>query len=362
MSATDRPTEKGSVIDLTGDGPVLQPPGTEERIRHSFAHLLDAFAAFTAIRDRTGQIVDFRVDYTNDGARAVAEARSQDAERSDQAEPLAERHKRELFDEFCHVVETGEPLGTQCLEYEDDGRNTSKIARAFEVRAERVGDGLAVVWRDVTAHVLVKVELEQRNQELALVGEMVEYLQAVESSDEIFEIAASFCSRLFGALSGGLFLQNESGHDLEAVTSWGDGAWGDQVFAPESCWAIRRGRRHGSLTSDRLPTLRARGRRCGNTPLYSAHRAGAGVRPPRARRFRNREPLEHVARRAQRVRHLPSPWVNTLVSPSRTSDSANHFGNSRSEIRSRGCSTFATWRKRSNARSIARPVAANQSA
>ena len=253
MSATDRPTETDSVIDLTGDGPILQPPGTEERIRHSFAHLLDAFAAFTAIRDGTGQIVDFRVDYTNNGARAVAEATPQDAERSDQAETLAERHKRELFDDFCHVVETGEPLGTQHLEYESSGRDRGQIARSFDVRAEKVGDGLAVVWRDVTAHVLVKVELEQRNQELALVGEMVEYLQAVESSDEIFEIAASFCSRLFGALSGGLFLQNESGQDLEAVTSWGDGAWGDQVFAPESCWAIRRGRRHGSLCATDSP-------------------------------------------------------------------------------------------------------------
>ena len=253
MSATDRPTETGSVIDLTGDGPVLHPPGTEERVRHSFEHLLDAFAAFTAIRDGTGQIVDFRVDYANGGARVATVTTSQDEKATDPPDSLADRHKRELFDDFCHVVETGEPLSTQSLEYEDEGHNTGRIARSFDVRAERVGDGLAVVWRDVTAHVLVEVELEQRNQELALVGEMVEYLQAVESSDEIFEIAANFCSRLFGALSGGLFLQNESGHDLEAVTSWGDGAWGDQVFAPESCWAIRRGRRHGSLTATDSP-------------------------------------------------------------------------------------------------------------
>ena len=214
------PSSTSPVTDLSCS---LRGPRNGSAIRSR--DLLDAFAAFTAIRDGTGQIVDFRVDYTNNGARAVAEATPQDAERSDQAETLAERHKRELFDDFCHVVETGEPLGTQHLEYENSGHDRGQIARSFDVRAEKVGDGLAVVWRDVTAHVLVKVELEQRNQELALVGEMVEYLQAVESSDEIFDIAASFCSRLFGTLSGGLFLQNESGHDLEAVTSWGDGAW-----------------------------------------------------------------------------------------------------------------------------------------
>jgi len=253
MSATDRPTETGSVIDLTGDGRVLQSPLTDERVRHSFTHLLDAFAAFTALRNGTGQIVDFRVDYANDAARVVIGGPARNRAGADPAETLVDRHKRELIDDFCHVVETGEPLATQSLEYEDGEHGTERLTRAFEVRAERIGDGLAVVWRDVTAHVLVEMELEQRNQELALVGEMVEYLQAVESSDEVFEIAASFCSRLFGTLSGGLFLQNESGHMLEAMTSWGDGAWGDQVFPPESCWAMRRGRRHGSLTTSDSP-------------------------------------------------------------------------------------------------------------
>jgi len=253
MSATERPAEQGSVIDLTGDGPILQPPETEQRIRYSFAHLLDAFAALTAIRDGTGQIVDFRVDYANDAASVETDTDAQGELELGPSETLVQRHTQKLFDEFCHVVETGEPLATQSLEHEDTEHGEARLIRALDVRAERIGDGLGAVWKDVTAHVLMKVELEQRNQELALVGEMVEYLQAVESSDEIFEIAANFCSRLFGALSGGLFLQNESGHDLEAVTSWGDGAWGDQVFAPESCWAIRRGRRHGSLTATDSP-------------------------------------------------------------------------------------------------------------
>jgi len=253
MSTTEQPAETGSVIDLTGDGPVLQSPETEERVRHSFTHLLDAFAALTAIRDGTGQIVDFRVDYANDAARIQTGVDAQGDLEVGPSETLVQRHTQELFDEFCHVVETGEPLATQSLEHDDTEHGGTRLVRALDVRAERIGDGLAAVWRDVTAHVLMKVELEQRNQELALVGEMVEYLQAVESSDEIFEIAASFCSRLFGALSGGLYLQNESGHDLEAVTSWGDGAWGDQVFSLESCWAMRRGRRHGSLTASDSP-------------------------------------------------------------------------------------------------------------
>ena len=245
MSISERPTPRGSVIDITGDGLELRAPGTEDRIRHSFEHLLDAFAAFTALRDGTGQIMEFRLDYANERARAVDE--------SVPPEPLVERHGRDLFDAFCRVVETGEPLATQSLEYADTEGDRERVARAFEVRAERVGDGLAVVWRDVTGHVRMETELERRNQELILIGEMVEYLQAAESSGEVFEIAANFCRRLFGTLSGGFFLQSASGAVVEAMSSWGRGALGDQVFAPEKCWAIRRGRRHGSLTASDSP-------------------------------------------------------------------------------------------------------------
>ncbi len=253
MSVSERSTPRNSVIDITGDGPALLSPGTADRIRHSFEHLLDAFAAFTSLRDGSGRIVEFRLDYANERARAVTESALPAGVDEGPAETLAERHGRDLFDEFCHVVETGEPLATQSLEYAHSEGDGERIARAFEVRAERVGDGLAVVWRDVTGHVRMEMELARRNQELIIIGEMVEYLQAAESSSEVFEVAASFCQRLFGTLSGGFFLQSESGAVVEAMSSWGHDATGDQVFAPESCWAIRRGKRHGSLIPNHSP-------------------------------------------------------------------------------------------------------------
>jgi diguanylate cyclase (GGDEF)-like protein len=79
----------------------------------------------------------------------------------------------------------------------------------------------------------------------------------VESSDEVLTVVASFGSRLFGDFSGGLFLQNESRSVVEAMAAWGDRTLGDQVFAPDDCWALRRGRRHGSLARHPSP-------RCGH--------------------------------------------------------------------------------------------------
>jgi diguanylate cyclase (GGDEF)-like protein len=70
-------------------------------------------------------------------------------------------------------------------------------------------------------------------------------------------VVASFGSRLFGDFSGALFMQNESGSIVEVMAAWGDRTLGDQVFAPDQCWALRRGRRHGSLTGNPSP-------RCGH--------------------------------------------------------------------------------------------------
>ncbi|MFZ0492915.1 MAG: sensor domain-containing diguanylate cyclase [Acidimicrobiia bacterium] len=241
-SSTDQPTNTESVVDLTGDDPILEWPATE--VRYLFEHLLDAFGVFTAIRDEAGGIVDFLIVSGSTPQRKVG---------GSPAETLAEHHKREFFDDFCHVVEMGEPLGTQSLEYEDDERGAKRLVRAFEVRAVKIGDGLAAGWRDVTRHVLMEAELERRTRELTLMGEMVDYLQAVETPAEVFDVAASYGSRLFEEFSGGFFMQSESGNVVEALTSWGDGAAGAQVFAPEDCWALRRGRRHGSLTGVKGP-------------------------------------------------------------------------------------------------------------
>jgi len=223
------------------------------RIQHSFEHLVDAFATLTAIRDTTDRIVDFRTEYANDAARAILASSSRREVGDGLVESLADHLNRELFDGLCDVVKTAEPLVTQVMQYESAKDGEERLVRAYEVRAARVGDGLVVGWRDETGHVLAAAELERRNRELTLVGQLVEYLQAVESSDEVFDVAASFGSQLFESLSGGLFLQNESGSVVEARASWGDSTWGDQVFAPESCWALRRGQRHGSLVGNVSP-------------------------------------------------------------------------------------------------------------
>ncbi len=97
-------------------------------------------------------------------------------------------------------------------------------------------------------------QLEQRNREISLIGEMTEYLLSCQHREEAFRVITQFLPRLFAGTSGALYVLAPSHDLLEPVTSWGDGAPKSHVFAPEDCWAVRRGRIHAwDTTSTGLP-------------------------------------------------------------------------------------------------------------
>ena len=85
-------------------------------------------------------------------------------------------------------------------------------------------------------------ESERRTREATLITNMSEFLQSCLNFDEAYAIIAQSAQQLFAAVSGGLFMIDPAGNFLEMVTSWGETLAGEQVFAPNNCWAIRRGR------------------------------------------------------------------------------------------------------------------------
>jgi diguanylate cyclase (GGDEF)-like protein/PAS domain S-box-containing protein len=219
---------------------------SRELFRVSAEHLLDAFGIFTAVRDDEGHIVDFRIEYANDAAREVAGI-DPDVEDGSLAALVPQRERDVLFGDFARIVETGSSLAGETLTYDDVTGGGRRVIRAYDMRATKLKDGVAATWRDVTERVLAETELGRRNRELTVMGELAELLQAVTSPEEVFELAATFGARLFEDLSGGLYLENDSGTLVEGMSTWGGQEGSRQVFAPDDCWALRRGRRHGGL-------------------------------------------------------------------------------------------------------------------
>ena len=87
-------------------------------------------------------------------------------------------------------------------------------------------------------------ELEQRNNEIALLNEMGDLLQTCHTVEEASTVVAQFAQKLFPNQSGALCLTAPSRNFVEAVATWGESPPQDRVFTPDDCWALRRGQVH----------------------------------------------------------------------------------------------------------------------
>jgi diguanylate cyclase (GGDEF)-like protein/PAS domain S-box-containing protein len=93
-------------------------------------------------------------------------------------------------------------------------------------------------------------KLEKRNYENSIMSEMRDLIQVASSMTEIPPIIRNAMEKLFPNSGGALFIMSPSRSDLEAVTKWGGFPEDveDNVFAPDSCWALRRG--HSYIVED----------------------------------------------------------------------------------------------------------------
>ncbi|MDQ3751366.1 MAG: PAS domain-containing protein, partial [Actinomycetota bacterium] len=95
-----------------------------------------------------------------------------------------------------------------------------------------------------TAGLLRRIgELEQASIEVALLNEMGDFLQSCSKTDEAYAVITEMGGRLFPDDSGALFVLSEPKNLVERVAYWGKVPIED-VFSPESCWALRRGKTH----------------------------------------------------------------------------------------------------------------------
>ncbi|MEJ2599149.1 MAG: PAS domain S-box protein [Anaerolineales bacterium] len=126
---------------------------SEEQFRTSVESLLDGFAILSAVRNDENQIVDFRYEYINEvGCRL--NQRSREEQIGHTLLELLPAHKDSgIFDQYMRVVETGEPLITESLFYEDVYGKRQRLRRAFDFQAVKLGDGFVVTWRDVSRRV-----------------------------------------------------------------------------------------------------------------------------------------------------------------------------------------------------------------
>lgn len=80
-----------------------------------------------------------------------------------------------------------------------------------------------------------------RQREASLLAQMDEWLQSCQSLKELFDIVTTFMCKVLPGTRGQLFIYSNSRDVLEVACAWNCGSDQDNV-APDSCWALRRGR------------------------------------------------------------------------------------------------------------------------
>ena len=85
-------------------------------------------------------------------------------------------------------------------------------------------------------------ELEQRSREIGLLSEMDDLLQACRSAEDAYAVVARMGRQLFPTESGSVCVIRPP-HTVETVAVWGN-PLSEKWFAPDECWALRRGRAH----------------------------------------------------------------------------------------------------------------------
>jgi len=147
----------------------LQLQQSHDRLRISIDTMLDCFGTYTATRDAAGQIIDFQVDYLNPAALESNGMTAADMGRGI-CEVIPTMRQRELFEDYCRVVETGIPLSREETIYRDVF-GTITIDRIYDVRMNKLDDGFVAAWRDVTVQKQAELTLQAKNQHITTIWE-----------------------------------------------------------------------------------------------------------------------------------------------------------------------------------------------
>jgi len=105
-------------------------------------------------------------------------------------------------------------------------------------------------------------DARRQTSEITQISELGSVLHACATREEVFRLMPERLRRLFPGFSGSVALLSASGNHLQSSAQWGMLFPADQIFAPDQCWALRRGRTHaqsGGGANSRCTHLRGEG-------------------------------------------------------------------------------------------------------
>ncbi|MES2419702.1 MAG: diguanylate cyclase [Pseudomonadota bacterium] len=130
-------------------------------------------------------------------------------------------------------------------------REFTRLAMGYNAMADRLEGAVADQGNSERQLQIVNAELErntktlrERGDVIELLGGMAHRMQAARTDDELAQIIRVFVPQVLPDIPGALYAHNNSRNCLVPVASWGGISVPLDGFAPERCWALRRGQSH----------------------------------------------------------------------------------------------------------------------
>ncbi|MGJ5632083.1 sensor domain-containing diguanylate cyclase [Nostoc sp. CALU 1950] len=86
------------------------------------------------------------------------------------------------------------------------------------------------------------LKLEAKKRELIYLSDMTDMLYSCESEDEVYQVVALTCSKLFPNMSGSIYIIANSKNYVQMNSFWGVKRTSKEIFSLSDCWALRRGK------------------------------------------------------------------------------------------------------------------------
>lgn len=122
-------------------------PSLDARILALLDAIDEPVSIATAIRDREGRILDFRLEFVNQATAEWAGVPREAMIGLITGELLPEFRSSGFFDTLAEVVETGVPYHETGAQVADAVTGGEWIGGVYDMRAIRLGDGYVSTWR-----------------------------------------------------------------------------------------------------------------------------------------------------------------------------------------------------------------------
>ncbi len=156
-----------------------------DRFRGALNAMIDAVTICSSVRDETGDIVDFRVEFVKDDFKDRFGRTAVDLLGRRVLETYPSWKESGVFERFCRVVETGVPILDDRLDYEERDEHGRVIGGTWRVQVVRLDDGFLSTSRDITDQLAADQELAAARRARESERETMRLLQRLSLPTEL---------------------------------------------------------------------------------------------------------------------------------------------------------------------------------